>query len=785
MAVALKILVIDDDKVDLITIIRSISHSGIVADVESAFSAKDGIEKIKAFNYDLIFLDYLMPDSDGISFLKILKDLGIDTPVIFVTSQGDEKIASQAILGGASDYIPKSLLTPDGVSQSIRNALKLHESFEQRKKTELALKINANRLSEAQKLAKIGFWELNLIDEAVFFSEQVYTIFEIEKDSTPSLALLKSRLINAEDVRLFENNLNLVEKSNSEVKFSHSLPAKNGTIKYINEYIKCLNDEYNVPFKILGTIQDVSDQKHIERELIKAKELAEQSARIKEQFLTNMSHEIRTPMNGIIGFARILEGTSLNSDQEQSVKAIKRAGKNLMVIINDILDFSKIDADKMIIEEVNFSLSKNSNAVIELLSTIAEEKNLKLLYTIDPNINDFLIGDPTRLSQILINLIGNALKFTEKGSVELIISQERESAAEAFLRFTVKDTGIGIPQDKIDSIFESFNQASNETTRKFGGTGLGLTITRKLIELHGSSITVKSEVGTGSEFSFLIQYRKDLSGATAISTVKKEQLTPDFLKGVKILLVEDNALNQLLAVKVFKKWDKEIDIADNGKIAIDKIEANNYDIILMDIQMPEMDGNELTRYIRNHMGSKSNVPIIALTAHATLEEEKRCIDNGMNDYLSKPYQFNVLLEKLYKNLIKTPTTISSDSADQLIVETESLIDFTYLNDFADGDADFIEKMVHLFMRNSPIALKAILKSSEADDLETLKYEVHKIKSSISLLGILSASNCIEIIEEEININPFGQKRKEEVMHLNEICQSVFIELESLDGFSKK
>ncbi|CAM2883157.1 response regulator [Flavobacterium frigoris] len=785
MAVALKILVIDDDKVDLITIIRSISHSGIVADVESAFSAKDGIEKIKAFNYDLIFLDYLMPDSDGISFLKILKDLGIDTPVIFVTSQGDEKIASQAILGGASDYIPKSLLTPDGVSQSIRNALKLHESLEQRKKTELALKINANRLSEAQKLAKIGFWELNLIDEAVFFSEQVYTIFEIEKDSTPSLALLKSRLINADDVRLFENNLNLVEKSNSEVKFSHSLPAKNGTIKYINEYIKCLNDEYNVPFKILGTIQDVSDQKHIERELIKAKELAEQSARIKEQFLTNMSHEIRTPMNGIIGFARILEGTSLNSDQEQSVKAIKRAGKNLMVIINDILDFSKIEADKMIIEEVNFSLSKNSNAVIELLSTIAEEKNLKLLYTIDPNINDFLIGDPTRLSQILINLIGNALKFTEKGSVELIISQERESATEAFIRFTVKDTGIGIPQDKIDSIFESFNQASNETTRKFGGTGLGLTITRKLIELHGSSITVKSEVGTGSEFSFLIQYRKDLSGATAISTVKKEQLTPDFLKGVKILLVEDNALNQLLAVKVFKKWDKEIDIADNGKIAIDKIEANNYDIILMDIQMPEMDGNELTRYIRNHMGSKSNVPIIALTAHATLEEEKRCIDNGMDDYLSKPYQFNVLLEKLYNNLIKTPTIISSDSADQLMVETESLIDFTYLNDFADGDADFVKKMVHLFMRNSLTALKTILKSSEADDLETLKYEVHKIKSSISLLGILSASNCIEIIEEEININPFGQKRKEEVMHLNEICQSVFIELESLDGFSKK
>ena len=218
MAVALKILVIDDDKVDLITIIRSISHSGILADVESAFSAKDGIEKIKSFAYDLIFLDYLMPDSDGISFLKILKNLGIETPVIFVTSQGDEKIASQAILGGASDYIPKSLLTPDGVSLSIRNALKLHESLIHRKKTELALKINANRLSEAQKLAKIGFWELNLIDKKVFFSEQVYTIFEIEENSTPSLDLLKSRLISSDNVQLFEKNLKLVENNNSEVK---------------------------------------------------------------------------------------------------------------------------------------------------------------------------------------------------------------------------------------------------------------------------------------------------------------------------------------------------------------------------------------------------------------------------------------------------------------------------------------------------------------------------------------------------------------------------------------
>lgn len=783
MAVALKILIIDDDKVDSITIIRSISHSGIIADVATAFSAKEGIEKIKSFHYDLIFLDYMMPDSDGISFLKKLRDLGIETPVIFVTSQGDEKIASQAILGGASDYIPKTLLTPDGISQSIRNAIKLHESLELRKKTELALNINANRLYEAQKLAKIGSWEINLNDGGIFFSEEVFNIFEIDKNSIPSIALIKSCLINSEDIELFESNLNSVKNSDSEVQFSHSILCKNGTIKYINEFIKCLNDEYNEPFKILGTIQDISDQKRIEKELIKAKDIAEQSVRVKEQFLTNMSHEIRTPMNGIIGFARILESTKLDDDQKQSVEAIQRASKNLMNIINDILDFSKIDADKMTFEDVNFSLSKTINAVIEVLSPISNEKKIKLLCEIDPQINDFLIGDPTKLSQILINLVGNALKFTEKGYVELIVSKEKESESESFLRFTVVDTGIGIPKDKIDSIFESFNQASNETTRKFGGTGLGLTITRKLIELQGGIISVTSEVAKGSEFSFVLQYKKVQKEIVEPINVKKEPLSFNFLKDIKILLVEDNELNQLLAIKVFKKWEKEIDIANNGKIAINKIEQNNYDIILMDIQMPEMDGIELTKYIRTNMGSKSNIPIIALTAHATLGEEKRSLHNGMNDYLSKPFDFNVLLGKLHKNLMNNDNNKSFDLSG-LEVPAEKLVDFNYLNEFADGDTDFIQKMVSLFLHNAPEALEAILVSNGNDDIKVLKAEVHKLKSSISLLGIKKASKCIEIIENEIEINPLGKIRKDEVENFYNICQLVFNELETIHGFSK-
>jgi signal transduction histidine kinase/response regulator of citrate/malate metabolism/HPt (histidine-containing phosphotransfer) domain-containing protein len=783
MALVLKILIIDDDKIDSITISRSISQSGMIAEVDSVFSAKEGMEKIESMYYDLIFLDYLMPDTDGISFLKKVRTAGIETPIIFVTSQGDEKIASQAILSGASDYIPKTLLTPDGVSQSIRNAIKLHESIKLRKDTELALKVNANRLLEAQKLAKIGSWEINLSNNETYFSDEFFTIFEVENQAIASVDFFKSCFTDAEDLALYEDNLEHVKNTNAEVQFQHSITSKKGTLKHISVFIKCLNDENSKPCKILGTIQDISEQKRTEAELIKAKELAEKAVVIKEQFLTNMSHEIRTPMNGIIGFARILESTNLDNDQKQSVEAIKKASHNLMFIINDILDFSKIEANKVTFEAVNFSLSKTVNSVIELLCPNAKEKKIKLLYDIDPDINDNLIGDPTKLSQILVNLVGNALKFTEKGYVEVVVTEMLESETDSLIKFSVIDTGIGIPKDKIDSIFESFNQASNETTRKYGGTGLGLTITRKLVELQGGKITVESVVSKGSEFSFSLEYKKAQKGTANKTKLKNVAIAPDFLKDIKILLVEDNELNQLLAVKVFGKWDKQIDIADNGKIAIEKITNTDYDIILMDIQMPEMDGNELTHYIRTNMGEKSKVPIIALTAHATLEEEKRCLQNGMNDYLSKPYDFNVLLEKLYQNLNKNKENIiQSTELPTPEMITEKLINFKYLKDFAEGDDSFIKNMISIFLENTPETMAIILKSNKNDDIKTLKEEIHKLKSSISLLGISKASESIAIIENEIETNPLSEKRKEEVVYLNEICHLAIKELELVEEY---
>lgn len=639
--------------------------------------------------------------------------------------------------------------------------------------------INSNKfLDDSQRIAKTGSWRYDLSTNDVIWSKGHYRIFEM--DEFPADELFdeyRSKLL-PEDVKelddLFENTI----KTGEGFQYNLSIIFSEERIKYIYIIGKAIKNVKGRIIGMQGTIQDITDQKRIEEELINARNLAEQSVKVKEQFLTNMSHEIRTPMNGIIGFARILEDTKLDKDQKQSVEAIKRASENLMVIINDILDFSKIEADKMTFEGVNFSLSKTVNSVIELFGPKAKEQKIKLLCEIDSDINDILIGDPTRLSQILINLVGNALKFTQKGYVELIISQVDETEFETTVQFSVIDTGIGIPKNKIDSIFESFNQASNETTRKYGGTGLGLTITRKFIELQGGIISVKSEESKGSEFSFFIRYEKAKKGDVIIEREPLKQLTPEFLKNIKILLVEDNDLNQLLAIKIFEKWEKDIDIADNGKIAIEKIEKNHYDIILMDIQMPEMDGYDLTRYIRLNMGTKSNIPIIALTAHATLGEEQKCLDLGMNDYLTKPFDSYKLLEKLYQNIYEIHVDSSSVPSKKESV-SENLIDLKYLKDFAEGDSDFINEMIALFLKNTPIALVSILESNQNNDIKKLKAEIHKLKSSLGLLGIIKGSESVENIESKIESNPSGFGWQREVENLNAICEQAIIELKSI------
>ena len=408
------------------------------------------------------------------------------------------------------------------------------------------------------------------------------------------------------------------------------------------------NDEFDaLAMGINMMIDEIKSRKELEaanKEMKIAKEQAELAKKIKEQFLANMSHEIRTPMNGILGMADILLEQKLNPDQKKCIEAIKLSADNLLSIINEVLDFSKIEAGKITFEKIPFKLEETLENIIQTLQFSVQNKHLMLTFSISNTTPAIVIGDPAKLRQILINLASNAIKFTEKGRIKIEVFSQAINQDDYLLEFNVSDTGIGIPEDKIDYIFESFTQASSDTTRKYGGTGLGLTIVKSLVELQGGKIAVKSKINEGTTFTFHLPFKK----GDAIHEINEDQKT-DFqnkLKNINVLLVEDNAINRFLAQTVLNKWSCTIHIAENGRIAVEKTSKEIFDIILMDIQMPEMDGYDAAREIRKMQTPMASVPIIAMTAHAMEGEIDRCKLAGMNDYISKPFNKNMLYEKI-------------------------------------------------------------------------------------------------------------------------------------------
>ena len=396
--------------------------------------------------------------------------------------------------------------------------------------------------------------------------------------------------------------------------------------------------------------RDITERKKFEAELLKAKELAEASEMAKEKFLANMSHEIRTPMNAIYGLANILKDKDLSKEDLESVLAINHSADNLIRIINDILDFSKIESGNVQLEQASFNLKDVISGVQQTLNLEAAEKQVILNTIIEPQVPEVFIGDEGRLRQILLNLINNAIKFTEEGRVDTRVSVKQQTPSSCTLLFKVQDTGIGIPEKKLKSIFRSFTQASDETSRKYGGTGLGLTIAKELIELQSGAIDVHSVEGEGSTFTFSIKFALD-TNLQAAKPEEVEQYTYRELTAYRFLMAEDNPMNQLLARKVFAKWNCSIDFANNGKLAIAKLSEKEYDLVLMDLQMPEMDGYQATKYIRKELtGSVSDIPIIAITAHALSGESEKCISIGMNDYISKPFDQQELYGKILRSL---------------------------------------------------------------------------------------------------------------------------------------
>lgn len=641
------------------------------------------------------------------------------------------------------------------------------------------LEENEKRLTETQKIAGLGTWEYDVMSEKVTWSMETFRIFgrDINLDAPNFISYI--RLIYKEDRRKFIESIRQAvnEGKEYEIEIRHMLP--NGVFKYTYGRGRPIWEKNKV-VKILGVVLDITERKNFENELKKEKENAEESTRAKEMFLANTSHEIRTPMNAIIGITELLKQTNLDEQQHDYLDIIENSADNLLYILNDILDVSKIESGKLEFEQTGFVLTEVVKSVLKSSMFKAKAKNLELLCNCEKENDDLiLLGDPVRLNQVLLNLVNNAIKFTEKGSVNIQLFLKSVVDNTATISFNIVDTGIGIPLEKQNLIFEDFQQADSSTTRKYGGTGLGLSISRKLIDLMGGRLQVQSQPGKGSHFSFELSFKKG-----TVHDIQESKMTheADFerfdLKSKKLLIVEDQEFNLLVAERMLQPYGCLVDSASNGKEAIKKLSDKNYDLILMDIQMPVMDGIETTRFIREHMSPpKSTIPIIALTANAVKGDREKYLAFGMNNYLSKPFRtkelMSVILHELKLDLVTTEP-FAGNKTDEL---TSGLFDLSQIIEMAGGSNHFVAKMIDSFMEQCKVAMAEINQYCGEQNYPKLAKVLHKHKSIFSFMGMNSLFDQMVGLEVMVGEEQPIDSIYNMVKSIEESLKTVYVELE--------
>jgi PAS domain S-box-containing protein len=616
--------------------------------IDRIIVAKDGQEGLESFiNFgaDVVLSDLKMPNMNGLQMISEIKKIAPDTKTVIVSAYSDTEFFQHALELGVDGF----LLKPVQRAQLINTVTRVSESILSLKKARVNEEMFLSLASSASDAilmignnGLISFW--NPAAEKIFgrSSQEVY-------DQPFTLVFAPESLPN-DWPSDYKGMPDFIRNNPASASFFELLGIRSSGEQFPTEVSISpvhIDDYWHATF----IVRDISERKQREADLIKARENAEEASMARQRFLSVMSHEIRTPLNGIIGTANLLAQEDPREDQKEYLETLVFSGNHLLSLINDILDFSKIEANKIEFERLDFNLKELVSGVLKIFDYKAADKGISLTAELDTQIPTFLKGDTVRLNQILTNLIGNAIKFTEKGEVKVLVKTKNLSESSITCKFEIIDTGIGIPQDKIHTIFDLFSQADTNTTRKFGGTGLGLAITQKLIELQRGKINVQSEVGHGSNFTFELTFNRSSKkiepNSTTVDNLKS-------LEGMKVLLVEDNKINQMIATKFLMRWNAQVTLAENGLEALERVQQQKHDIVLMDLQMPLMDGYEAAAQIRKLDGIHyQKIPIIALTASALIEVKEGITRAGMNDIVSKPFIPDELNNKIFEYVNKS------------------------------------------------------------------------------------------------------------------------------------
>ncbi|MFV8379222.1 response regulator [Flavobacterium sp. LB3R33] len=781
-----KILLVDDLPENLFALEVILSDQNYIC-----VKANSGNEALKILlhqqDFAIVLIDVQMPMMDGFETVELIRQIDNlkHVPIIFLTASMDN---SQQIFkgyqAGAVDYMIKPL-SPEILKAKVAVFVDLHtKNQELLVQAELLKKLNTDLT--AQKLR--SEYSLSLIEasyDPLFAISTSGKITDMNNATVKATGVVRQKLIGTDffdyftEPKMAHDVFQKVFKDGFIADSPLILRHKNGNLIHVLFNGSVYKDDKG---NILGAAivaRDVTNQKRVETELIEAKIFAENSTLIaenavkaKQQFLANMSHEIRTPMNAIIGFTKVILRTNLTDKQNEYLNAIKISGDTLIVLINDILDLAKVDAGKMTFEKTPFKMKSSIAAMLHLFETKIQEKNLKLIKEYDTNIPDVLMGDPIRLHQIILNLVSNAVKFTTKGKITVSVDLINEDDEKVILKFSVTDTGIGISEEKIGTIFENFQQATSETSRLYGGTGLGLAIVKQLLEPQNGTIRVESTIHKGSTFSFTLPFQKTNSN---VEIENESAEINSEMKNIRVLVVEDIALNQLLMKTLLDDYGFELDIAENGKIAIEKLQENEFDIILMDLQMPEMNGFEATKYIRNTM--QSTIPIIALTADVTTVDVYKCKAVGMNDYIAKPVDETVLYNKILGTLKKS----KQDKKEEISATQIKKIKYTnleYLHQRTKSNPKLMMEMISLYLAQTPPLITTMKQSLAEQNWQLLGAAVHKMVPSFSIMGIGSNfENMAKKIQELATAQEQLEGIHDLVLQLEEVCLLTCIELQ--------